>query len=421
MSEPVTSSIEKALAMNLDPLHYGTIVEIGAGQEVARWFFQAGAAAGTIAKSMSAYDMVFSDEIYGASPDKRYVSRNRLEQMLEREYELTVDRVADHRSEDSRYFAFANTVAAQGYHKRAECHGWLGIKLQTEPQQEPDEIILHVRMLDDTNLEQQEAIGILGVNLIYGAYHYADDPKKLINSLKDNMKWGRIEVDLIEFNGPNFDKIDNSLMALELVHASLVRAVLFSPEGKVVIPSDALYKHRILAMRGKFETVEEKSTKRFSHAKARFQKREPNAPKKIISLAEMSMSEGANEGTVDVENFLARVNQLCDAGYHVLISELYRYFRVRQFLARYTREEVALVSDAKGVRDIFHEENYEGLAGGVLEGLGQTFTDKTIAYIYPDDEKPLRISSLPVTDHMRPLVSYLHDNGQIELVKDFEG
>jgi len=365
--------------------------------------------------------MEFSDEIYGASADKRYVSRDRLERMLEREYELTVERVAGHRSEDTRYFAFANTVAAQGFHKRAECHGWLGIKLQTEAQAEPDEIILHVRMLDDTNLEQQEAIGILGVNLIHGAYHYADDPVKLINSLKDNLKWGRIEIDLIEFNGPKFDAIDNSLMALELVHASLVRAVLFSPEGKVVIPAEALYKHRVLAMRGKFETVEQQDIDRFTHAKARFEKREPTAKKKVISLAEVSMAQLANDETVDVETFLARVNKLCEAGYHVLISELYRYFRVRQFLARYTREEVALVSGAQGVHDIFHEENYEGLAGGVLEGLGQTFTDKTVAYIYPDDEKQLRISSLPVTDHMRPLVSYLHDNGQIELVKDFQG
>lgn len=418
MSEQALSSIEKALAINLDPLHYGTIVEIGAGQEVARWFFQAGAAAGTIAKSMSAYDMVFSDEIYGASPDKRYVSRSRLETMLQREYDLTVKRVADHRSEDTRYFAFANTVAAQSYNKRSECHGWLGIKLQTEPQSEPDEIILHVRMLDDTNLEQQEAIGIVGVNLIYGAYHYADDPVKLINSLKDNLKWGRIEIDLIEFKGPNFDKIDNSLMALELVNASLVRAVLFSPEGKVVIPADALYKHKILAMRGKFETVEQRDIDRFTHAKSRFDKRESKVAKGIISLAEMSMAHLANEEAVDVETFLSRVNQLCDAGYHVLISELYRYFRVRQFLARYTGEEVALVSGAQGVHDIFHEENYEGLAGGVLEGLGQTFAN-TVAYIYPDDDKPLRISSLPVTDHMRPLVSYFHDNGQIELVKDF--
>ncbi len=418
MSEPVLSSIEKALAINLDPLHYGTIVEIGAGQEVARWFFQAGAAAGTIAKSMSAYDMVFSDQIYGASKDKRYVSRSRLETMLQREFDLTVERVADHRSEDSRYFAFADTVAAQSYTKRSECHGWLGIKLQTEPQAEPDEIIIHVRMLDDTNIEQQEAVGILGVNLIYGAYHYADDPVKLINSLKDNIKWGRIEIDLIEFNGPNFDKIDNSLMALELVHASLARAVVFSPDGKVVIPADALYKHRILAMRGKFETVEQRDVDRFSHAKSRFEKRDPGVSKGVISLAEMSMANLANEEGVDVETFLERVNQLCKAGYHVLISELYRYFRVRQFLARYTREEVALVSEAKGVHDIFNEENYEGLAGGVLEGLGQTF-ENTIAYIYPEDEKQLRISSLPVTDHMRPLVSYLHDNGQIELVKDF--
>ncbi|MDV7341105.1 hypothetical protein RYZ26_15970 [Terasakiella sp. A23] len=420
MTEPVLSTIEKALAINLDPLHYGTIVEIGAGQEVARQFFQAGAAAGTIAKSMSAYDMVFSDQIYGASPDKRYVSRPRLETMLQREFDLTVERVADHRDKDTRYFAFANTVTAQSFHKRAECHGWLGIKLQTKPGAEPDEIILHVRMLDDTNLEQQEAIGILGVNLIYGAYHYADDPVKLINSLKDNIKWGRIEVDLIEFNGPKFDKIDNRLMAIELVHASLVRAVLFSPEGKVVIPAEALYKQRILAMRGKFETVEQRFIDRFTHAKSRFEKRNPGEARGIISLAEISMAQLANKEGTDVETFLARVNQLCEAGYHVLISELYRYFRVRQFLNRYTNQDVALVSGANAMKDIFLEENYEGLAGGVLEGLGQTFTDKTVAYVYPSDDQQLRISSIKVSDHMRPLVSYFHDNGQIELVKDFQ-
>jgi hypothetical protein len=419
MTEPVYTAIEKALAINLNPLHYGTIVEIGAGQEVARWFFQAGAAAGTIAKSMSAYDMVFSDEIYGPSPNKRYVSRSRLERMLEREYDLTVDRVADHRDDESRYFAFADTVAAQSYQKRAECHGWLGVKFQMKPQAEPDEIILHVRMLDDTNLEQQEAIGILGVNLIYGAYHYGDDPVKLLNSLKDDLKWGRLEIDLIEFNGPSYEKVDNRLMALELVQSSQARAVMFDPEGNVVIPAEALYKHRILAMRGKFETLEQRDVDRFSHAKSRFEKRDPKAQKPVISLAEMSTSHLANEGEVDTEKFLERVTKLAEAGYHVLISELYRYFRVRQFLARYTREEVALVSGAAEIHDIFFEENYEGLAGGVLEGLGQTFTDKTVAYIYPDEGIALKIGSLPVSDHMRPLVSYFHDNGQIELVKDF--
>ena len=200
--ESIPSTIEKALTINLDPLKYGTIVEIGAGQEVARWFFQAGATAGTVAKTMSAYDMKFSDEIYGTAEGGRYVSRPRLEQMLEQEYDLIISRIEKHRPANSRFFAFANTVAAQGFKKRSECHGWMGVRLQSEAHGEPNDIILHVRMLNETNLEQQEALGILGVNLIYGAYTYTDDPERLLRSLMDNLKSGRVEIDLVEFRGP---------------------------------------------------------------------------------------------------------------------------------------------------------------------------------------------------------------------------
>ena len=127
MPNDAPNTIEKALALNLDPLKYGTLIEIGAGQEVARWFFQAGAAAGTIAKTMSAYDMNFSDAIYGASSDKRYVSRQRLEKMLAQEYDLIISRVKKRRPEGSTFFSFANTVAAQSFEKHEKCHGWMGV------------------------------------------------------------------------------------------------------------------------------------------------------------------------------------------------------------------------------------------------------------------------------------------------------
>jgi hypothetical protein len=202
VKEDPSLSIEKALSINLDPMKYGTIVEIGAGQEVARWFFQAGAAAGTIAKPMSAYDMKFSNEIYGIAEDKRHVSKARLESMLEHEFDLVISRVSEQRLDDSRYFAFANAVAAQGFKNRSECHGWLGINLQLTPKTQPGEVIIHVRMHDETNLDQQEALGILGVNLIYGAYHHFNNPEKLLQSFMDNLRWGRIEIDLIEMRGP---------------------------------------------------------------------------------------------------------------------------------------------------------------------------------------------------------------------------
>ena len=424
MAETATSTIEKALALNLDPLKYGTIVEIGAGQEVARWFFQAGAAAGTVAKTMSAYDMKFSDEIYGTASDQRYVSRGRLERMLEQEFDLVVSRIQDHRPDDSTFFAFADTVAAQGFKTRAECHGWLGVRFQCEPRATPDEILIHVRMLDDTNLEQQEALGIVGVNLIHGAFFHRDNPAELLRSLVDGMKWGRVEIDLVEMRGPKLDAFDNRLLALELVKASLARAVLFDPDGKVVIPADALYKHRVLAMRGTYYTVEPTDIDMFTHAKMQFSAQHTDADSDILCLAEMTMAQLANDQNIDTGDFLARVNRLSEAGYYVLISEFFRYFRVSQYFSRYSRKPAAIVTDLEGLGDIFREDYYGGLSGGILESLGQLFTRQTVLYVYPSGPSPdsggsMQIDDLPIADAMRPLLTYLMDRRQIVLIDNY--
>jgi hypothetical protein len=422
MREDTSETIEKALAFNLDPLKYGTIVEIGAGQEVARWFFQAGGAAGTIAKTMSAYDMNYSDEVYGPAPDGRYVSRARLERMLEREFEVTTARMTEHRPDGTRFFVFANTVAAQGFTKRAECHGWLGIRLQTTPGGPADDIILHVRLLDDTNLDQQEALGILGVNLIHGAFHYADRPEQLLRSLTDNLRWGRLEIDLVEFRGPAFGHIDNRLMALELVKASLARAVLFAPDGGVVIPADAFYRHSVLIMRGEFHTVEQRDIDLFARGKARFLAQPANRASDLICLAELTMAELANDEEIDTADFLARVNRLAEAGYYVLISEFFRHFRVRQYLARYTREPVVLVIDTAELGEILCEDFYSGITGGVLEGLGLLFPKPTVAYVYPEGagDKAVALDTLPIADTLRPLLTYLRACGQIVPVDERE-
>ncbi len=421
MTEDVSGTIEKALSINLDPLTYGTVVEIGAGQEVARWFFQAGAAAGTIAKSMSAYDMKFSDEIYGVSADQRYVSKPRLESMLAKEFDLVVSRIAEQRPDDTRFFAFANTVAAQGFRKRAECHGWLGIRLQLRPKSEPDDIIIHVRMLDETNLEQQEALGILGVNLIHGALNYADDPTRLLDGLMDSLKKGRVEIDLIEMNGPTLGSIDNRLMALELVKASLTRAVLFDPDGNVVIPSDVFYKKRVLAVRGKFHTVEQSDIDLFAHGKMRFHQDSDDDSPDILSMAELTMAQLANDKRVDTSDFLERVDRLSQSGYYVLISEFFRHFRLRQYLGRYTREAVALIMDLEGFSEVFQEEYYDNVPGGILESIGLLFPPNTIAYIYPHElgGSSITLEDLPIEDHLRPLLHYLNERGQIIIVDDY--
>lgn len=420
MAEDVPGTIEKALSINLDPLKYGTIVEIGAGQEVARWFFQAGAAAGTIAKTMSAYDMNISDEIYGESSDRRYVSRNRLERMLEREFDLLVSRIQDHRPDGSTFFTFANTVAAQGFEKRDECHGWMGVRIQAEPGLPPDDIILHVRMFDDTNIEQQDALGILGVNLIHGAYHHAKDPERLLAGLTDNLKWGRVEVDLVEFRGPTLDDIDNRLMALELVNANLTPAVLFDPDGRVAIPAEALYKRSVLGMRGEFHPVVGEGMRRFDHARELFAEK-CAAGKPAILMAEMTMSAIVNEDVIDTADFLERVNALTELGFHVLISEFFRYFRVRQYLARHSEEPVAFVMGVDGFSRIMHEKFYVGLEGGILEGLGRLFPAGTTAYIYPEqvDDVAITLDDMPVADHLRPIIDYLRERGQVVPVNEF--
>ncbi|SVD54030.1 uncharacterized protein METZ01_LOCUS406884, partial [marine metagenome] len=204
MSDENLSSERKSLRINLDSTKYGTFAEIGAGQEVARHFFQAGGAAGTVAKSISAYDMQFSDAIYGKA--QRYVSRERLVQMMEHEYDLLEERLAETRGTEATFFSFANTVAALNYRKTNECHGWMGMRFQLRPGSPPHDIILHVRMLDRDNGLQQEAIGLFGTNLVYGAFHFRDDPDAFIQSLTDNVGGDRIEVDMIEFNGPDFEE-----------------------------------------------------------------------------------------------------------------------------------------------------------------------------------------------------------------------
>lgn len=422
MSDHVPSTLEKALALNLDDLKYGTVAEIGAGQEVARWFFQAGGAAGTIAKSMSAYDMTFSDEIYGHAPGKRYVSRSRLERMLESEFELVVSRIQKSRPKDSTFFAFANTVAAQGFNRRDECHGWMGVRFQSAPGQPPDEIIIHVRMLDDTNLEQQEALGILGVNLIYGAFFLAEKPDALVRNIMDNLKWGRAEIDLIEFRGPVLGSVDNRLMALELVKGSLARAVLFDADGKVVIPADALYKRNVLGMRGSFRPVLNLDVEMFDDATSRFIAKSGAKPDSIIQLAELTMAELANDGETDTADFLSRVTSLTNNGYHVLISEFFRHFRLRQYLARYTGEQVAIAVNVDEFGAIIREDLYDGLGGGLMEGLGKLFPPDTTVFLYPvsDTDQAMKLDELPMEEHTHLLVDYLVKRDRIVAIQNFK-
>ena len=371
----------KARRINFDAPVYGTFAEIGAGQEVAREFFHAGGASGTIAKSISAYDMVFSDAIYGKSP--RYVSRERLNLMLDHEYELLVERLSAIRGDRTHFFVFADTVATSNHQGSNEAHGWLGIRFQTAPMAEPSEIVLHVRMRDRDTVLQQQALGIVGVNLIYGALYLRADPRQLIESLQDNLGTDRIEVDMLRFSGHCFETIDNRLMALHLVECKLTNAVMFGPRGEVLQPSEILHKKAILVERGSFRPVTHVNVDMIACATAQFVQEPAVRGKEVVVLMEITMNNLLSEGALDAGDFLSRVDLLADIGFTVLISNYSEYYRLTSYFRRYTKEMIGLTIGINNLLEIFNEKYYENLEGGILESFGRLFRNAVKLYVYP--------------------------------------
>ncbi|MDO4777107.1 MAG: hypothetical protein Q4A06_06580 [Cardiobacteriaceae bacterium] len=405
----------KALTINLDERKYGTIVEIGAGQEVARQFFRAGAAAGTIAKTMSAYDMQFSNAIYGADPKGRYVSRSRLFAMLEREFAQVVERVKDTRPKSSTFFAYAATVAAKSFNRNNECHAWCGIRLQLYPDAPPSDIIVHVRMLDKEANEQQEALGILGVNLVYGAYYLFDEPKKLIDSLTDNLESDRLEIDSIEFFGPYFDDEDNRRLNLHLIRSWKTRAIMFNPEGEVRVPAELLYKKNVLVTRGSFKPFTRINLDMMEQGMKEFAQLPGVDIDNTLMLAEITMNQlvGDNENAAD-HDFVERVDQLSAMGYHVMISDYVRYFRLRAYLRQFTQKQIGIVMGMDNLRRAFDEDFYRGVEGGILEGLGKLFPDNTIVYAYPELDasgEEITYQNVQIPAHLKHLYAHLVHNG----------
>ena len=411
---------KKALQINLDSKKYGTFAEIGAGQEVARRFFHVGGAAGTVAKTMSAYDMTFSDAIYGTTD--RYVSRKRLFTMLDHEYDLLVERLDAKIGSERTFFVFADTVAARSFKERNESHGWLGIRFQTEPRTEPSQIIIHVRLLDKTNVEQQEALGVIGVNLVYGAFYHSQ-PEGLISSLQENIAPGRIQVDMIKFSGPTFTKIDNRLMSLQLVSQGLTDAVMFMADGETVQPAEVFYKKAILVERGSFRPVTYATNDMLDGARRQFLKQSGCAPEDLIVLMEMTLENLLAEGQLNHADFLARVDILGALGRTVLISKFGEYYRLAGYLARYTNKMVGLVMGVPSLLEIFDEKYYLNLEGGILEALGRMFKSGLKLYVYPIiDEasgKIITARQIHVAPNLRSLFQYLIDNRCIEEIADY--
>jgi hypothetical protein len=402
---------KKAFQINLDAKKYGTFAEIGAGQEVARRFFQVGGASGTIAKTMSAYDMRFSDAIYG--PSDRYVSRKRLQTMLDHEYDLLLERLDGKLGKERTFFVFADTVAARSFKQHNESHGWLGVRFQTHTRSEPSQIIIHVRMLDEENVDQQEALGVIGVNLLYGAFYY-HQPEKMISSLHENLAPGRMQVDMIKFSGPAFATVDNRLMSLQLVSQGLTNAVMFTADGETVQPAEVFYKKSILVERGSFRPVTYATNDMLDGARGKVIAEFGVAERDLVVLMEMTLENLLSEGQLNHVDFLARVDILGALGRTVLISKFGEYYRLAAYLARYTNRMVGLVMGVPSLMEIFDERYYLNLEGGILEALGRMFKGELKLFVYPMVEEKtgeiITATKLQVAPNLQSLYRYLIDN-----------
>ncbi|TLD72723.1 TonB-dependent receptor [Phragmitibacter flavus] len=423
MRDETLDTHHKALKINLDPRWYGTLAEIGAGQEVVRWFFRVGAAAGTVAKSISAYDMVVSDAIYGGG--SRYVSRTRLQSMLDFEFRLNIDRLSDKRGDNTAFFAFADTVVARSFKGGNECHGWMGVKFQSRPRDEPSQILIHVRMLDAEASLQQEALGVVGVNLLYGAFFLHHEPELLVESLLDKLTTGRIEIDVIEFKGIEFRAVDNRLISLKLVQLGLSGAAMFGPNSEVLQPSEVLYKKAVLVERGSFRPPTHVNLDMLQCALEKF-KTDPSVKgKEVLPIFELTMRNLLAGGKdVDRRDFLARADLLAACGITVLISDYFEYYRLAAYISWRTSERIGIVMGAPSLIELFEEKYYTQLPGGILESFGRLFKNNLKLYVYPlkDGEtgELTTVENLEVAPELRKLYGYLSDRGSFVTLDNFK-
>ncbi|HEY3662983.1 MAG TPA: TonB-dependent receptor, partial [Chthoniobacterales bacterium] len=352
----------------------------------------------------------------------RYVSRVRLHTMLDHEYSLLIERLDQKMGDERTFFVFADTVAARSFKQRNEAHGWLGMRFQSETRGEPSEIIIHVRMLDEANVDQQEALGIIGVNLIYGAFYY-HQPEKLISSLHENLPPERIQVDMIKFSGPAYAEVDNRLMSLQLVSQGLTDAVMFTADGESVQPAEILHKKAIIVERGSFRPVTYATNDMLGGARQIFLNQPEAKEEDLVVLMEMTLENLLSEGQLNHADFLARVDVLGSLGRTVLISKFGEYYRLASYLSRYTNQMVALVMGVPSLHEIFDEKYYLNLEGGILEALGRMFKSGLKLFVYPiEDEKTgelLTANQLQVPPNLHHLYQYLIENGFIQEITHF--
>ncbi|MFC0604335.1 TonB-dependent receptor [Winogradskyella pulchriflava] len=421
--ENIPSLKDKALRINLNADIYGTFAEIGAGQETVRHFFRAGGASGTIAKAMSAYDKDFSDAIYGIEDDKRYVTEARLRKMLNHEVGLMEERITRDKHPNKIFFSYANTVATIDFAKKYKGHGWVGIKYQVGPDQAYNDIVLHIRFKETDARLQQETLGKLGTNLIYGAFYKYNQPRKLLRYLYDHLDKDQLEIDTINFSGPVFKDVDNRLMSLQLVKNGMTDAVMFAPDGNNVLPARVLYKKNILTLRGSFRPVTKVNMDMFEKSYEMFIKENKVEKEKTQVIFEITLSNLRAEGKIDEQDFMDRAKLLCSLGQTVLISNFQEYYKLVEYFSQYTKARMGLAMGVNNLVDIFDEKYYRHLSGGILEAFGKLFFKDLRVYLYPmqnDDGSLTNSENLKVHPRMKELYKFFKYNGKVVDITDFD-
>lgn len=422
--ESAPSIKDKSLRINLNENIYGTFAEIGAGQETVRNFFRAGGSSGTIAKTMSAYDKDFSDAIYGIEEDRRYVTESRLQKMLNHETNLIEERIHRNKHPNKLFFTYANTVATIDFAKRYKGHGWVGIKYQLKPRSEYNKIVLHIRFKENDARLQQNTLGTLGTNLIYAAYYAHNNPKQILNDLYDHLHKDQIEIDTINFSGPVFREVDNRLMSLQLVKSGMTEAVMFAPDGNNILPAKALYKKNILALRGSFRPVTKVNMDIFETSLELFKKEKKVKEENIQPVFEITLSNLRSEGEINEEDFMDRAKLLCALGHTVMISNFQEYYKLVEYFSNYTKERMALAMGVNNLIDVFDEQYYRHLSGGILEAFGKLFFKDLRVYLYPyknpKTDEITTSDNLKVHPRMKELYKFFKHNGRVVDIENYD-
>ncbi len=415
MARQILETEQKALEINLNQNIYGTFSEIGAGQEVARYFFQVGAAAGTIAKTMSAYDKIFSDKIYGVEATGRYVCESRLYKMLDHEFDLLQGRLRTERP-NSTFFAFADTIAAINYSRTIKGNGWLGLRFQLHPDNEFNELVLHARMLDKNNQLQQQAIGILGVNMIFACFHYHNELDTLVQSLLDGLE-GRVKIDMIRLKGTDFQEVDNRLLCLRLVEYGLTDVAMFGADGNSVHPSEFLYKKHLMVVRGSFRPPTLVNLDMIRKSFDQFREEDEVDARKSFLLTEITLDNLRASGGIDDKDFLDRADLLCELDQTVIVSNCEEHHRLIRYLADYKIPTMGIVIGARQLLELMNEKYYQNTDGELLEVFGKLFKKHVRFYVYPamqeGSEELMTAENLPIPEGVKFLYKHLLDNNQI--------